>query len=69
MDICLVFSWCCLTNVQTLGTPVLIIVEWTQHNGGNGIVRVFWGEIWEIPNMSATEGGEDSVVKAPECLL
>lgn len=50
-------------------TAVLIMVERTQHDGGNGIVRVFRGEIWEIPNMPATEGGEDSVVKAPECLL
>lgn len=29
----------------------LIIVERSRHNGGN--VRVFRGEIWEIPNMSA----------------
>lgn len=48
---------------------MLLVVETTQQNGGNGIVRVFRGEICEIPNMSATVGGEDSVVRAPECLL
>lgn len=61
----LVFSSCpslfdkCLKTRETL---VFIIVDRTEQNGGNRIVRkLFLGEIWEISNVTVADSGQQIV--------
>lgn len=75
LDFRLFFTLCpslfdkCLKTQETL---VFIVVDRTQQNGGNGIVRkLFGGEIWEISDVTAADGRlwRKRKVKAAECLL